>query len=101
MPRSPVSSATWRRASRAIDAELATESARLATRPPSRACPTDLMGEYERLREQLDGIAVAELRSGQCLGCHLSLSAVEVDRIKREPADAVVHCGECGRILVR
>lgn len=82
-----------------IDAELdrvRTERAALAA-----AVPADLLAEYERLRPQLDGVAVTRLQGDLCLGCHLSLSAVEVDRIKHEPPESVVHCGECGRILVR
>ena len=60
----------------------------------------DLVAEYERLRRELGGVAVARLAGTSCGGCHLSLSAVEVDRIRRTPAGAMVHCEECGRILV-
>ena len=34
-------------------------------------------------------------------GCHLALSAMELDRIRHAPPDVVCHCEECGRILVR
>jgi predicted nucleic acid-binding Zn-ribbon protein len=57
--------------------------------------------EYDALRARMSGIAVARLEAGSCRGCHLQLSKVELDRIRREPPDAVVHCEECGRILVR
>ncbi|MDZ7733961.1 MAG: C4-type zinc ribbon domain-containing protein [Acidimicrobiia bacterium] len=57
--------------------------------------------EYEKLRRQLGGIGVAPLEGGTCGGCNLTLSAVERDRIKSEPPDAVIHCEECGRLLVR
>lgn len=60
----------------------------------------DLLAEYERLRAQLGGVGVARLEGGSCGGCHLALSAVEVDRIRREPEGSLVHCEECGRILV-
>ena len=56
---------------------------------------------YEQLRHDLGGIAVARLVTGHCGGCHLALSAVELDHIRHEPPDALVLCGECGRILVR
>ena len=59
-----------------------------------------LLAEYTRLRSQLGGIAVAPLVGTSCGGCHLSLSAVEVDHIRKTPAGAMVHCEECGRILV-
>jgi predicted nucleic acid-binding Zn-ribbon protein len=61
----------------------------------------DLLATYEDLRTRLGGIAVARLVGSVCGGCHLGLSAVEVDRIKKQPPDALVHCDECGRLLVR
>lgn len=65
------------------------------------AVPSELLAEYERLRKPLGGVAVAQLVANRCDGCHLALPAVEVDRIRHEPPDALVHCSECGRILVR
>jgi predicted nucleic acid-binding Zn-ribbon protein len=82
-----------------IDAQLAVvdaERAALAADVPAAA-----LTEYESLRKSLGGVAVAKLEGGSCRGCHLHLSAVELDRIKKLPRDEVVHCEECGRILVR
>jgi len=59
-----------------------------------------LLDEYARLRGQLGGVAIARLVGTNCGGCHLTLSSVEVDRIRKTPAGAMVHCEECGRILV-
>jgi predicted nucleic acid-binding Zn-ribbon protein len=61
----------------------------------------ELVAEYDQLRKQAGGIAIARLVGGSCGGCHLSLSAVEVDRIKKLPLDEPVHCEECGRLLAR
>ena len=36
-----------------------------------------------------------------CGGCHLTLSAVELDRVRHQPEGTLVFCGECGRLLVR
>jgi predicted nucleic acid-binding Zn-ribbon protein len=86
-------------AERAITAEL---DAVLAEREAIAATvPADLLARYETLRAQLQGIAVAPLTGGSCGGCHLQLSAVELDRIRRQPPDALVTCEECGRLLVR
>lgn len=60
----------------------------------------ELLAEYERLRAQLGGVAIARLVGTNCGGCHLTLPSVEVDRIRKTPAGAMVHCEECGRILV-
>lgn len=86
-------------AERAITAEL---EAVLAEREAIAATvPADLLARYDTLRAQLQGIAVAPLTGGSCGGCHLQLSAVELDRIRRQPPDALVTCEECGRLLVR
>jgi predicted nucleic acid-binding Zn-ribbon protein len=83
----------------AIDAELASEEAARAEAIAS--IPPDLLALYEQLRARLGGIGAARLVRGSCSGCHLALPATEVDRIKREPPDAVIRCDQCGRILVR
>jgi predicted nucleic acid-binding Zn-ribbon protein len=83
----------------AIDAELASEQA--ARESTAAAVPPDLARLYEQLRSRLDGIGVAPLANGRCGGCHLALPSTEIDRIRREPPDALVRCDQCGRILVR
>lgn len=65
------------------------------------AIDAGVLADYERLRAQLGGIAIARLEGGACGGCHLSLSAVELDRIRQLPAEERVTCEECGRLLVR
>jgi predicted nucleic acid-binding Zn-ribbon protein len=60
-----------------------------------------VVAQYDALRKRLGGVAVARLEQGSCRGCHLKLSSVDFDRIKKEPPDAVVHCEQCGRILIR
>ena len=83
----------------AIDAELAAE---LASRAEAvTVLPADLVALYERLRARLGGVGAAPLVGARCGGCHLTLPATEVDRIRREPAEALIMCDQCGRILVR
>ena len=43
---------------------------------------------------------IARLVGNNCNGCHLTLSAVAIDRIHALPPDAIATCEECGRILV-
>jgi predicted nucleic acid-binding Zn-ribbon protein len=83
----------------AIDSELAERTSE--REDAAAAVPAALLGEYESLRKRMGGVAAARLVGGTCQGCHLSLSAVEVDRIKHLPPDEPVHCEECGRLLVR
>ena len=85
------------------DAELASaERAELGTREEVAArVPAELMERYERLRSRLGGVAVARLDGARCGGCHLTLPATELDRIRHAAPDAVATCEQCGRILVR
>lgn len=82
-----------------IDAELATEQA--ARDSVASEVPADLSKAYEALRTRLGGIGAARLDGNRCSGCHLTLPATELDRIRHMDADALVHCEQCGRILVR
>lgn len=83
----------------AVDGEL--EEAEALRAREATAIPDSLLKEYERLRSRLDGVAVSELVGTTCTGCHTTLAAMEVERIRREPVDALVHCEPCGRIVVR
>jgi uncharacterized protein len=81
-----------------VDAELVARRQERET--TSAAVPAELLDTYERLREKLGGIGAARLVGSSCTGCHLTLPATELDRIKRAPSDALVFCDQCGRILV-
>jgi predicted nucleic acid-binding Zn-ribbon protein len=63
--------------------------------------PADLLALYERLRQQRGGVGAAHLRARRCEGCSLELDSAELARIAGQRSDEVVHCEECGRILVR
>ncbi len=56
---------------------------------------------YDQQRERHGGIGIAKLVGVKCDGCHLDLSRAEVDAIKALPADELVDCPQCGRVLVR
>jgi predicted nucleic acid-binding Zn-ribbon protein len=63
--------------------------------------PEELIALYEKLREQKGGVGAAALRAKQCGGCRLTLDAAVLGEIAHRPADDVVRCEECSRILVR
>lgn len=87
----------------AATAELEVELERVEADRAAAVAPIDaaLVQRYESLRRDLGGIAVARLHGATCEGCHLTLSAVTVDQLKKLPPDAVPLCDECGRMLVR
>ena len=82
-----------------IEAELAV--VRGEREAAAASVPDELWDEYDKLRSQLGGVAIARLVGSACQGCHLALSAVEVDRIRKLSVEEPVHCEECGRLLVR
>jgi len=81
-----------------IDAALATATATRATEVAQ--LPAALADRYEALRARLKGTGAARLIGHRCDGCHLELSAGEVERIRDTTPDSVVTCEQCGRILV-
>jgi predicted nucleic acid-binding Zn-ribbon protein len=86
-------------AEKGIDEQIAADEAERA--PLAAAVPSALLERYEGLRKKLGGTGAARLVGNSCTGCHLTLPAMEVDRIRKAPADAVITCDNCGRILVR
>ncbi|NQW65314.1 MAG: hypothetical protein HQ452_04755 [Actinobacteria bacterium] len=62
---------------------------------------TEVVELYEKIKKTGDGIGAARLIEGKCDGCHLSINAVELSKIKETAADEIVRCEECRRILVR
>ncbi len=86
-----------------VTADIDAETARIGQERSDLAAgiDADVLADYEQLRVQCGGVGIARLEGGHCGGCHLALSAVEVDRIRKLPGDARVVCEECGRLLVR
>jgi predicted nucleic acid-binding Zn-ribbon protein len=65
------------------------------------AVPADLLERYEGIRTRADGVGAARLVGNRCDGCHLAIPSAEAEEIRRAPADEIVMCPECLRILVR
>jgi uncharacterized protein len=62
--------------------------------------PADVLARYDRGRPQL-GVVVSRLEGKQCTGCHLDLSAAELDTARADAAETgFTDCPQCGRILV-
>ena len=92
-------------AGRALDQATAVidrELDELATRrgAAQRELADGVLARYDRIRAS-SGVAVATLTGHRCEGCHLDLSAAEIDDVKGEAAtaDGVAECPNCGRML--
>ncbi len=62
--------------------------------------PADLLAEYERRRAR-GGTGAALLRERRCGACRLELDRTALAALRAAPPDEVVHCEECGTVLVR
>ncbi|MEU8045882.1 C4-type zinc ribbon domain-containing protein [Micromonospora echinofusca] len=83
-------------------AEIAKEEEfkRGARQPLAADLPADLLGLYDKIRDDT-GLGAALLTAGRCGGCRLTLSGVDVARIRKTDPDEVVRCEDCRRIMVR
>jgi predicted nucleic acid-binding Zn-ribbon protein len=83
-------------------AEIAKEQEfKTASRVPLAAdLPSDLLTLYDKIRTE-SGLGAALVRAGRCGGCRIELYGADLARVKSAPADEVVRCEECRRIMVR
>lgn len=63
--------------------------------------PSEVLEAYESIRTRLGGVGAARLTGNRCEGCHLEIPSAELEALRHAPADAVLACPECSRILVR
>ena len=82
-----------------IQSEISIQQAQRAQLAPK--IEATLVELYEKVRTSNDGVGAALLVGNKCEGCHLSINAIEIERIKSLPADEIIRCEECRRILVR
>ncbi|HMR50642.1 MAG TPA: C4-type zinc ribbon domain-containing protein [Arachnia sp.] len=86
---------------RAVAGLSAQAKQQLAKRPPLvAAVPDPLLRLYDKLTAKF-GRGAARLERGRCGGCQLQLTAADLDAYRRAPANEVLRCVECDRILVR
>ena len=81
------------------DAEAADVTERRSALVPEVGA--ELLALYDKIRASVGGTGASELRQRRCGGCRLELNQVDLSRIKAAPADEVIRCEECRRILVR
>jgi hypothetical protein len=62
--------------------------------------PADLLAAYDRRRAR-GGTGAALLRERRCGACRLELDRTALSMLRSAPPDEVVHCEECGTVLVR
>jgi predicted nucleic acid-binding Zn-ribbon protein len=68
--------------------------------PLASDLPADLVALYDKIRLE-SGLGAALVKQGRCGGCRIELYGADLARVKAAPADEVVRCEECRRIMVR
>jgi predicted nucleic acid-binding Zn-ribbon protein len=91
---------------RARDTQLEKIGGELAEQQTERSSvaaelPTDLLGLYVKIATGHGGVGAAELRRRRCTGCQLEINAADLRQFAAAPADEVLRCEECSRILIR
>jgi len=77
------------------------EEFKTSSRAPLAAdLPADLVTLYDKIRLE-SGLGAALVRHGRCGGCRIELYGADLARVKNAPADEVVRCEECRRIMIR
>jgi predicted nucleic acid-binding Zn-ribbon protein len=89
-----------RRDTALLDIDTAEAGRRRARDEVVATLPADLLAEYDRRRAR-GGTGAALLRERRCGACRLELDRTAVAALRAAPADEVVHCEECGTVLVR
>ncbi|GAA1300359.1 zinc ribbon domain-containing protein [Pseudonocardia xinjiangensis] len=89
-----------RRDSALADIDAAEAGRRRAREEALPGIPADLLAAYDKRREQR-GVGAALLLQRRCQACRLELDRTAISELRGAPADEVVHCEECGVILVR
>ncbi|MFV0407395.1 MAG: zinc ribbon domain-containing protein [Propioniciclava sp.] len=82
-----------------LDAERSAHEAERAT--VLAALPAELVELYAKVAAKLGGVGAALLQRGRCTGCQLEANAADLVRYREAPADEVLRCEECNRILIR
>ncbi|MGH9325519.1 MAG: zinc ribbon domain-containing protein [Terriglobia bacterium] len=57
----------------------------------------EILAHYERLRRGRNGIVMAEVRDGLCMGCHVRLRPQAYNEVRS--SDILLTCETCNRIL--
>jgi predicted nucleic acid-binding Zn-ribbon protein len=68
--------------------------------PLANDLPADLVTLYDKIRTET-GMGAALVYAGRCGACRIELYGADLNRVKSAPADDVVRCEECRRIMVR
>lgn len=87
-----------------VEAEQAVRKRELETAAAEREAalapiPEDLRDHYLRVAKRHNGIALAEARNEQCLGCGMRVLPHVFQELRRAGDETIFHCETCGRIL--
>jgi uncharacterized protein len=91
---------TERRDAAIADIDAAEAGRRRAREEVVATVPADVLAVYER-RRATHGVGAALLVQRRCQACRLELDRTAIAELRAAAPDELVHCEECGVILVR
>lgn len=94
--------ADYRSRAKEVEAQVAQLQGQMAALEKKRvtlrqAVPPPLLKRYEFIRQRKNGSAIAEVRDGVCLGCHLNILPQQY--IDLQKGEEILQCPHCQRIL--
>ncbi len=89
-----------RRDTALLDIDAGLTGRRRAREEAVATLPEDLLAAYEKRRAK-QGTGAALLLARRCQACRLELDRTAVAELRSAAPDQIVHCEECGVILVR
>lgn len=89
-----------RRDTALLDIDAGQTGRRRAREEVVATLPEELLAAYEK-RRATQGIGAALLLARRCQACRLELDRTAVAELRAAAPDQIVHCEECGVILVR
>jgi len=81
-----------------IDRELEVERGAREALAPTVDEP--LLALYDQIRRRQGGVGATALVGNTCQGCRVAISPVELNAIRKLPAEEIKRCENCRRILV-
>jgi predicted nucleic acid-binding Zn-ribbon protein len=81
-----------------IDAEIAQLQQRRAAE--AEGLDAAVLAAYDAVAAKRPGRAVARLEGRTCTGCHMELTAIELEEIKEAARESLAYCQQCGSIVV-
>lgn len=98
--REDLAAAQQSQAAERLEVDAESDEVKAKRNEMMRTIPSPLRERYERDRGRGMATVIAPVAGRTCGGCHLSLSSMDMDRLRKATPRDLPTCPECGCILV-